>query len=47
MDYVTPFAEVGRVLCDGADSSSVMNLIAEKITKALDLKGCYIKMKSP
>ena len=47
MDYLTPFAEVGRGLCDGAESSSVMNLIAEKITKALNLKGCYIKMKHP
>ncbi len=46
MDYLTPFVEVGRILCDGADSNCVMSLIAGKITKTLDLKGCFIKMKS-
>ena len=46
-DYLTPFAEVGRALCDGADNSSVMNLIARRITETLGLKGCFIKMKSP
>ena len=47
IDYLTPFVEVGRLLCAGADSNYVMNLIAGKITEALDLKGCFIKMKSP
>jgi GAF domain-containing protein len=45
-DYLTPFVEVGRALCDGADNRSVMNCIAMRITKTLDLKGCIIKMKS-
>ena len=45
-DYMTLFAEVGRLLCDGADSNWVMNLIAGKITETLDLKGCFIKMKN-
>ena len=47
MDYLTLFAEVGRQLCDGTDSNWVMNFIAGKITEALDLKGCFIKLKSP
>jgi GAF domain-containing protein len=47
MDYFTSVADVGRILCDGADSNRVMNSIAEEITKTLDLKGCFIKMKSP
>ena len=47
MDYLTLFAEVGRQLCDGTDSNWVMNFIAGKITEALDLKGCFIKMKNP
>ena len=46
-DYLTPFVEVGRILCDGGDSNSVMGLIACEITKTLDLKGCFIKMQSP
>ncbi|MFZ0931917.1 MAG: GAF domain-containing protein [Syntrophobacteraceae bacterium] len=47
MDYLTPFIEVGRGLCDGAESNCVMDLIAGKITKTLNLKGCFIKMKHP
>ncbi|MGA2937392.1 MAG: GAF domain-containing protein [Syntrophobacteraceae bacterium] len=47
MDYLTPFADVGRRLCDGADSNWVMNLIAGKISETLGLKGCFIKMKNP
>lgn len=46
-DYLTPFVEVGRALCDGADNYSVMHLIARRITETLELKGCFIKMKSP
>ncbi len=46
IDYLTPFVEVGRALCDGADSYSVMNLIARRITETLQLKGCLIKMLS-
>ncbi|MGA7874399.1 MAG: GAF domain-containing protein [Desulfoferrobacter sp.] len=46
-DYLTPFVEVGRALCDGADTYSVMNLIARRITETLQLKGCLIKMLSP
>lgn len=46
IDYLTPFVEVGRALCDGADNHSVMNLIARRITETLQLKGCLIKMLS-
>lgn len=46
-DYLTPFVEVGRALCDDADNHSVMNLIARRITETLQLKGCLIKMLSP
>ncbi len=44
-DYLTPFVEVGRALCDGADNYSVMNLIARRITETLGLKGCFVKMR--
>ncbi len=46
-DYLTPFVEVGRLLCGGADSHYVMNVIAGRIAETLDLKGCFIKMKNP
>lgn len=47
IDYLTPFVEVGRALCDGADTYSVMNLIARRVTETLQLKGCLIKMLDP
>ncbi len=47
VDYLSPFVEVGRALCDGADNYSVMNLIARRITEVLKLKGCFIKMLTP
>lgn len=46
-DYLTPFVEVGRALCDGADNHTVINLIARRIAETLHLKGCFIKMLSP
>lgn len=46
-DYLSPFVEVGRALCDGADNYSVINLIARRITEVLKLKGCLIKMLNP
>ena len=46
VDYLTPFMEVGRMVFDGAGNDRVMSLIAEEITKTLDLKGCFIKMKA-
>lgn len=45
-DYLTPFVEVDRALSDGVDNYSVMSLIVKRITEALGLKGCLIKMKS-
>lgn len=45
-DYLAPFVEVGRALCDGADTHSVMNLIARRTVETLQLDGCFIKMKS-
>jgi GAF domain-containing protein len=47
IDYLTPFAEVSRAISDGADINCTMSLIAGKIAKTLDLKGCFIKMKQP
>lgn len=44
IDYLAPFVEVGRALCDGVDNHSVMNLIARRITETLQLKGTLIKM---
>lgn len=39
-----PFVEVSRALCDGADSRSVMNLIARRLTEVLELKGVVVKV---
>ncbi|MDR3566654.1 MAG: GAF domain-containing protein [Syntrophobacteraceae bacterium] len=46
VDYLTPFMEVGRAVFDGAGNDHVMSLTAEEITKALELKGCFVKMKA-
>ncbi|MDR3557822.1 MAG: GAF domain-containing protein [Syntrophobacteraceae bacterium] len=46
MDYLTPFLEVGRAIIDGDGNDRVMSLIAEAVTKTLELKGCMIKMKA-
>ena len=45
-DYLAPFVEVGRALCDGVDTNSVMNLIARRTVETLELSGCFIKMKN-
>jgi GAF domain-containing protein len=45
-DYLSPFVEVGRALCDGADTHSVMNLISRRTVETLCIDGCFIKMKS-
>jgi GAF domain-containing protein len=45
-DHLSPFVEVGRALCDGADTYSVMNLISRRIVETLRIDGCLIKMKS-
>lgn len=45
-DYLSPFVEVGRALCDGADTHSVMNLIARRVVETLNINGCFVKMKS-
>jgi GAF domain-containing protein len=44
-DYLAPFVEVGRALCDGVDTNSVMNLIARRTVETLSVDGCFIKMK--
>jgi GAF domain-containing protein len=46
-DYLRPFVEVNRALCDGVDNHSVMSLIARRIAETLQLKGFMVKMKSP
>ncbi len=46
VDYLTPFVEVGRAVVEGAGNDRVMSLIAEALTKTLDLKGCFIKMRA-
>jgi GAF domain-containing protein len=45
-DYLKPFVEVGRALSDGADHSSVMELIMQRTAETLDLNGCFSKMLS-
>jgi len=45
-DYLSPFVEVGRALCDGADTYSVMNLISRRTVETLGVDGCLVKMKS-
>ncbi len=45
-DYLSPFVEVGRALCDGVDTHSVMNLIARRTVETLRIDGCFVKMKS-
>ena len=45
-DYLSSFVEVGRALCDGVDTNSVMNLIARRTVETLKVDGCFIKMKS-
>lgn len=45
-DFLAPFVEVSRAMCDGADSYTVMHLIARRITETLGLKGCFIKLKA-
>lgn len=45
-DYLARFVEVGRALCDGVDTSSVMNLISRRTVETLRIDGCFIKMKS-
>ncbi|SMC17332.1 GAF domain-containing protein [Desulfacinum hydrothermale DSM 13146] len=42
-----PFVEVSQALCDGVDSQSVMNLIARRLTEALELKGVVVKVYDP
>ncbi len=46
VDYLTPYVEVGRAILDGTGNDRVMGLIAEAVTKTLDLKGCVIKMRA-
>lgn len=45
-DYLSPFVEVGRALCDGADTYSVMNLVSRRTVETLHIDGCLIKMTS-
>ena len=46
-DYLKPFVDVGRLLCEGADRDYIMNTIVGKIAETLGLKGCFVKMKDP
>ncbi|MGC8493520.1 MAG: GAF domain-containing protein [Syntrophobacteraceae bacterium] len=46
VDYLMPFVEVGRAVFDGAGNDHVMSLTAEALTRTLDIKGCFIKMKA-
>lgn len=45
-NFLAPFVETGRALCDGDDCHGVMNLITRRITETLGLKGCLVRMKS-
>ncbi|MBW1959439.1 MAG: GAF domain-containing protein [Deltaproteobacteria bacterium] len=46
-DYLTPFAEANRAICEGADERKVLNLVTRFVTETLNIKGCFIKIKSP
>jgi GAF domain-containing protein len=46
-DYLTPFAETNRAICDGADERKVLNLITKYMTETLNIKGSFIKIRSP
>ncbi len=46
-DYLTPFAETNRAICDGADERKVLNLITRHMTETLGIKGSFIKIRSP
>ncbi|NLI82254.1 MAG: GAF domain-containing protein [Deltaproteobacteria bacterium] len=43
-DYLRSFLEIGRLMSQGANSNTVMNLIARRIAEQLEIKGCLIKM---
>jgi len=46
-DYLSPFAEANRAICEGADERKVLNLVTRLVTETLNIKGCFIKIKSP
>ena len=46
-DYLSPFAEANRAICEGADERKVLNLVTRLVTETLKIKGCFIKIKSP
>jgi len=46
-DYLTPFAEANRAICEGADERQINNLISKSVTDTLGIAGCLIKIRSP
>ncbi len=46
-DYLTPFAQVNKAICDGADEREVLNMVSKHITETLNIKGCFVKANSP
>lgn len=46
-DYLSPFAEANRAICEGADERKVLNLVTRLVTETLKIKGCFIKIRSP
>ena len=46
-DYLSPFAEANRAICEGADERKVLNLVTRLVTETLNIRGCFIKIKSP
>lgn len=46
-DYLSPFAEANRAICEGADERKVLNLVTRLVAETLKIKGCFIKIKSP
>lgn len=46
-DYLTPFAEINKKICDGVNERRVLNMITRALTEALDIKGSFIKIRSP
>jgi len=44
-DYLTPFAEANRAICEGADERQVNNLISKSVTETLGIAGSMIKIR--
>ena len=46
-DYLSPFAEANKAICEGANERQVLNLITKNVSETLEIAGCFIKIRSP